>query len=70
MDVSSRSLKMVEPIEMPIGVWTPVGPGKRVLDGCAHWWHPADTIEQSMCGGNAAFLSNYFDHFFRKTVDL
>jgi len=39
-----------------------VGPKKHVLDGCAHWRNLANTIEPSMCGGDAAFLSNYFDH--------
>jgi len=24
---------MVEPMEMPFGLWTPVGPGKHVLRG-------------------------------------
>jgi len=28
----------------------------------AHWRHLANTFELSMCGGDAAFLSNYFDH--------
>jgi len=33
-----------------------------VLDGGAHWRHLANTIEASMCGGDAALLSNYCDH--------
>ena len=28
----------------------------------AHWRYLANTIEPFMCGGVAAFLSNYFDH--------
>jgi len=28
----------------------------------AHWHNVANTIEPSVCGGDAAFLSNYFDH--------
>ena len=28
----------------------------------AHWRHLANTIELCMCVGDAAFLSNYFDH--------
>jgi len=28
----------------------------------AHWQHLASTTELSMCGGDVAFLSNYFDH--------
>jgi len=27
-----------------------------------HWRHIANTIEPSICGGDAAFLSNYFDN--------
>ena len=33
-----------------------------MLDGSAHCHHLADTIEPSLYGGNAVFLSNYFDH--------
>ena len=50
-----------EPIEMPFGIWTPVGPRKHVLDG-VHIGATWRMIEPSMCGGDAAFLSNYFDH--------
>jgi len=35
-----------EQIEMPFGMWTPVGPRKHVLDGRAHWRHLANTIER------------------------
>jgi len=41
----------------------------------AHWRSLMHVTEPSMCGGNAAFLSNYFDHlllflcFWEKTVD-
>jgi len=56
--------------EMPFGVWTLVGPKKHVLDGGAHWHHLANTIEPSMCGGDVAFLSNYFDHLFYVVVSL
>jgi len=31
----------------------------------AHWRNLANTIESSMCGGYAAFLSNYFDHLLK-----
>jgi len=31
-------------------------------DGSAHWCHLANTIEPSMSGGNAAFLSDYDGH--------
>jgi len=45
-------------------MWTGVGPRKHVglLNGGAHWRNLTNTIEPSMCGGDVAFLSNYFDH--------
>ena len=46
--------KTAEPIEMPLGVWTQVGPGKHALDGGAHWRHLANTIAPTVCGGDAA----------------
>jgi len=30
----------------------------------AHWRHLANTTEPSLCGGDAAFLSDYFDRLF------
>jgi len=47
-----------------IGLWTRMGQTKHVLHGAAHWRYLANTIGLSVCGGSAAFLSNYFDHFF------
>jgi len=38
--------------------------------GSKEWRHLANTIEPSACGGDAAFLSNYFDHLFRISCDL
>jgi len=58
------SAKVAEPIELSFGMWTRVGPKKHVLDKGAHWRHLANTIETSMCCGDAAFLSSYFDHLF------
>jgi len=52
--------EMAEPIEMPFGLWTLVGPRNHVLGGSAHWCHLVNNAEPSMCGGDAAFLSNYF----------
>jgi len=50
---------------MPFGVWTPVGPRKNMLDVvCTLALYLANTIEPSMCGGDAAFFVNYFDHLF------
>ena len=56
--------KTAEPIEMSFAMSTRVGPRKHVLDGSAHWRHLANTTEPSMCGGDAASLSNYFDYLF------
>jgi len=39
-----------------------MGPRKHVLDGGAHWRNLANTIEPSMCGGDASFVSSYFEH--------
>jgi len=47
--------RTAEPIEMPFGTWTRLGSRKHVLDGDVHWRHLANTIEPSMCGGDAAF---------------
>ena len=52
-----------QPIETPFWLWTRVGPTNHALDGGAHWSHLANTTEPSMCGGYAAFLSNYSDHW-------
>ena len=55
--------KTAEPIEMPFGLWTRVGPCTEACDRpSAHRRNLAKTIEPSMCGSDAAFLSNYFDH--------
>jgi len=51
--------KKAEPIDMPFGMWTPVGPRKH---GGAYWRHLANLTEQPVCGGDAAFLSHYSDH--------
>ena len=42
---------------------------KHVLDGRAHWRHLANTIEPSICSGDAAFLSNYFDYLLLLTMN-
>ena len=70
--------KTVEPIEMPFGIWTWVGPSKHVLGRSAHWRHLANTIEPSMCSGNAAccqitlttcyFISGYLSEHFLFSV--
>jgi len=48
--------KTAEPIEMPFGMWTRVGPRKHILDVGAHWSYLANTTEPSMRGGDAAFM--------------
>ena len=47
-------------MEMPSGIWTRVGPRNHVLD--AHWRNLANSTEPFMWRGDAAFMSNYFDH--------
>ena len=56
--------KTAEPIEMPFRLWIRMSPRKHVLHGGAHWRNLANTIESSMCGGYATFLSNYIDNAF------
>jgi len=41
-----------------------VGTMKHLLDGSARCRYLANTIQPSMCGGDAAFLTNYFDQLF------
>jgi len=53
--------KMAEPIEMSFVVWTQLDQRKHVR-WAAHWRNLANATEPSMCGFDAAFLSNYFDH--------
>jgi len=62
--------KMAEPVEIPFRLWTWVGPGMHVLDCGTYWRHLADTVEPSMCGGDVAFLSSYFDHLLFFVVKL
>ena len=46
--------KLAEPIEMSFGMWTRVDNGSIImLDGTAHCRYLANTIEPSMCGGDA-----------------
>jgi len=45
---------MAEPIEIPFGLRTRVGPRKYVLRTGAHWRHMVNTTEPSMCDGDAA----------------
>jgi len=47
---------------MSYSMCTQVGQRNHVLDGGAHWHHLANTTEPSMCGADAALLSNYSDH--------
>ena len=47
-DTAMSCAKIAEPIGVPFGLWTWVGPRKHVLVGC--------TIEPCMCSGTAAFF--------------
>ena len=38
------------------------GPLEAFAGWGAYWHHLLNTTEPSMCGGDAAFLSNYFDY--------
>jgi len=63
--------KVAEPIQMSFRWWTRVGPRKHVLHEVgAHWRHLANTIELSMCGGDADLLSYYFGQLFCTFSDL
>jgi len=62
--------KTAELIEIQFGLWTWLGPRKHVLHGGAHCRRLANTFEPSTCGGDAAFLSNYFDHLFYFKTEL
>jgi len=47
-------------------MWTPVSPRKHGWG--AHWHNLVNTIEPSKCGGNVAFLANYFDHLLTSAI--
>jgi len=62
-DTAVSCAKLAEPIDIPFGLWTRLGPRKHMLYGVhidAIW----RIREPSICGGDAAFLSNYVDHLF------
>jgi len=52
--IVSPAKTAAEQIEISFGMWTRMGPRKRVLDVGADWRHLANTTESSMCGGEAA----------------
>ena len=61
--------KTAEQIEMPFGMWTWVGPRKHALDRAAHWRNLANTIEPSICAGDAALrqitlTTRYYYYFY------
>jgi len=60
---------MAELIKMLFGMWTWVSQMKHALDVGAHWHNLANMIEPSTCGGDAAFLSDYFDQLLSIDVD-
>jgi len=56
--------EMVEPIDLPFGLWTRLGRRKQKFNhirqvapmcphGMAHWRHLADAIQSSVCGADA-----------------
>jgi len=62
---------MAEPIDLPFGLWTRVGRRKHKFNricqlapvcqrGKAHWRHPANTTEPSVCGGDAVLCQITF----------
>jgi len=51
--------KTAEPMDLSFGLWTQMELRKQAV---AHWRHLANNIEPSMCGGDTAFWSNYFDY--------
>jgi len=53
--------KMAELTEMTFGLHGLLAQGSMCYIG-AHWRHLANTIEKSMCGGVAAYMSNYVEH--------
>jgi len=53
---SAKTAEVAEPIEMPFGLSTRVGPRKHVLGESAHWRHLLNNIKPFMCGGDAVLL--------------
>ena len=68
--LSGELCKMAELTKMPFGLCTLVDPRKHVFDASARWRHLANTIEPCMCGGDVAFLSNYFAHMLSVCLTL
>jgi len=50
---ASSCAKMAEPIKMPFGLWTRVGPRKHVLHGAVHYHNLANASEPSIFDGPA-----------------
>jgi len=49
-------------------IWVVDSGGSKEAGG-VHWRHLVITIEQSLCCGDAAYLSSYFDHLFLQYGD-
>ena len=67
--------KMADPIDLSFWLWARLGIRKHEFngirdvapmcaDGTAHCHHMANTIQPSVCRGDAAICQNYFDHLF------
>jgi len=54
-------VKMAKPTNAIWGIDSG-GPRKQELDWGAHWHHLVNTIKLPICGSDAAFFVNYFDH--------
>ena len=64
-----RYAETAEPIDLPFGLWTRVGPkevkfnrNRQVVPMCPHgradWRHLANMTELSICGSDAVFCQN------------
>jgi len=54
-------VKPAVPIKIRFGMLSLVH-GTVYGSGGSHWRNLANTIEPSVCGGNAGLMTNYFDH--------
>jgi len=63
--------KTAEPIEMSFGFKAEDSgePKEACIRWRVHWRNLANTTEQSVCDGDAAFLPNYFHHLFSDCND-
>jgi len=48
--------KMAEPIDLPFGLWTPLGRRMHKFNRIRQVAPMANTIEPSVCGGDVAYI--------------